>query len=141
MKKLLTLFLFLITICFASNDLIIYKDGKQIGKMTIDQFKILIQSAESYNEIMEAQNKGRIKIECISEVKEISKNKYEALIKVSWLDETGKECNYITAVMYLSIDEGNTLPEWRIFYDKVAEVGFPLMGCVAGVLALLLFLL
>jgi len=119
---------------------VIDKD-KIVGKISVESLKTLTATSEKYKEIMDAQNKKRVIIEVIDAVTETDiKHKYQTKIRISWIKEDGQEINYITANVFLTIiNEGDVIvPEWRLVYRDVSEIGFPICG---GLLIIVLIIL
>jgi hypothetical protein len=131
-KSLLTL---LILICFTGllqakdkdNYIYISQYDKVIGKFTPEQYEALVKASENYKELMLAQQEGRVIVQC-NEVKEISKGEYKTIFTVIWKDKKGNELNYVTSELILNIDndKSNNIPEWRILYRDISEIGFPI---------------
>ena len=144
MKKLIIAIMLLI--CFTgllqakSNDIVIYQNDTAIGRMTPDQYENLVIGAEQYVELMTAQKENRVTIESGKIVASEVEGIYTTNIKIIWKDKEGRELNYIVANLNLNIDNDKSkgLPEWRIIYRDVAEVGFPIAG---GLLVFLLLIL
>jgi len=144
MKKLIIAIMLLI--CFTgllhakSNDIVISQNGIAIGRMTPDQYENLVIGSEQYVELMLAQKENRVTIECDKVVASKIDGLYTTNIKIIWKDKEGRELNYIVANLNLNIDNDKSkgLPEWRIIYRDVAEVGFPIAG---GLLVFLLLIL
>ena len=144
MKKLFISLLLII--CFTgllqakSNDIVISQYGVAIGRMTPDQYENLVIGAEQYTELMTAQKENRVTIQCDKVVASKVDGLYTTNIKILWKDKEGRELNYIVANLNLNIDNDKSkgLPEWRIIYRDVAEVGFPIAG---GLLVFLLLII
>jgi hypothetical protein len=127
----------LILICFTGllyakddNYLYIYQHNKIIGKFTIEQFKSLVEGADKYKEIITAQKEKRLLI-ISEEVLPLDKdNTYKTNIRIIWQNREQKEINYIVSELILNIDndKSNNIPEWRIYYRNISEVGFPICG-------------
>jgi hypothetical protein len=141
-KSLLTL---LILICFTGvlyakekdNYIYIQQYNKITGKLTPDQFAILVKASENYMSIMEAQNNDRVSIIVLEEPSKISDNKYQTKIKIIWKNEKGEEINFVTSIMYLTITNNKEdLPEWRITYRNVAEYCVPILLIVIFIITL-----
>lgn len=142
MKKLFITILFLI--CFTgllhASDLIISQDGKQIGRMSPAQFELVVTSADKYKQLMLAQKEQRVSIQCDKVVATSTQGLYTTTLKIVWKDKQGNELNYITSALTLNINNDNSqlLPEWRIKYRDISEIGFPITG---GLIVLVLLIL
>ena len=144
MKKLIIAIMLLI--CFTgllhakSNDIVIYQNDTAIGRMTPDQYENLVIGAEQYVELMTAQKENRVTIESGKIVASEVEGIYTTNIKIIWKNKEGYEFNYVVSELTLNIDNDKSkgLPEWRIIYRDVAEVGFPIAG---GLLVFLLLIL
>lgn len=131
-KSLITLLIF---ICFTGilhakekdNYIYVKQYDKVIGKFTPEQYEALVKASENYKELMLAQQEGRVIVQC-NEVKEISKGEYKTIFTVIWKDKKGNELNYVTSELILNIDndKSNNIPEWRILYRDISEIGFPI---------------
>lgn len=131
-KSLLTLF---ILICFTGllfakekdNYIYISQYDKVIGKFTPEQYEALVSASDNYKELILAQQEGRVIVQC-SEIKEIKKGEYKTVFKLTWKDKKGNELNYITSELTLNIDNDKSkdIPEWRIIYRDISEIGFPI---------------
>jgi hypothetical protein len=133
MKKLFITILFLV--CFTglvfpkSSDVVITQDNRVIGKLTSSQFELLVQAADNYQEIMLAQKENRVSIQIISDIEKTSvPGQYKAVLKIQWLNSKNEEINFVSSVMFLTIDNPNdtSVTEWKILYRDIAEIGFPL---------------
>jgi hypothetical protein len=90
---------------------------------------------------MSAQKEDRVSIQVLSDLEKTSIiNQYKVVIKIQWLNEKNEEVNYIRSIMFLNIDNQNesTIPEWRILYRDVSEIGFPITG---GLIILIIIIL
>jgi hypothetical protein len=131
MKKLLLILLILI--CFTGllqakdNYIYVKQYDKIIGKFTPEQYEALVSASDNYKELILAQQEGRVIVQC-NEVKEISKGEYKTVFTVIWKDKKGNELNYITSELTLNIDNDKSkdIPEWRIIYRDISEIGFPI---------------
>lgn len=131
-RSILTLLIF---ICFIGilnakdkdNYVYVKQYDKVIGKFTPEQYETLVNASDKYKELMLAQQEGRVIIQC-SEIKEISKGEYKTVFKLTWKDKKGNELNYITSELILNIDNDKSkdIPEWRIIYRDISEIGFPI---------------
>ena len=131
-KSLITLLIF---ICFTGilhakekdNYIYVKQYDKVIGKFTPEQYEALVKASENYKELILAQQDGRVVVQC-NEVKEISKGEYKTVFTVIWKDKKGNELNYITSELTLNIDNDKSkdIPEWRIVYRDISEIGFPI---------------
>jgi hypothetical protein len=145
MKKLITLLL-LIMICFTGllfakekdNYIYILQYNKVIGKFTPEQYETLVNASDKYKELMLAQQEGRVIVQC-NEVKEVSKSEYKTVFTVIWKDKKGNELNYVTSELILNIDndKSNNIPEWRILYRDISEIGFPICFLIILIIILL----
>ena len=142
MKKLILVILF---ICVSSllygidNNIYITQSDKIIGRFTPEQFETLVQGADKYKEIMLAQVEKRVNIVC-SEIKETdTKGEYKTNIRIIWINKNNMEINFIEVELILNIDNDTSqnIPEWRIVYRDLSEIGFPITG---GLLILILVL-
>jgi hypothetical protein len=142
MKKLILVILF---ICVSSllygidNNIYITQSDKIIGRFTPEQFETLVQGADKYKEIMLAQVEKRVNIVC-SEIKETDiKGEYKTNIRIIWINKNNMEINFIEVELILNIDNDTSqnIPEWRIVYRDLSEIGFPITG---GLLILILVL-
>lgn len=143
MKKLFITILTLISIPLysADNNIYIYQYNKPIGKFTVEQFEVLVKGAEQYKEIMSAQKEDRVSIQVLSDLEKTSIiNQYKAVIKIQWLNEKNEEINFIKSVMFLNIDnESETqIPEWRMIYRDISEIGFPTSSIILVLILLIL---
>lgn len=129
MKKLfITVFLICFTGLLQASDLKIYQDNKLFGTMTVEQFTSIVQGAEKYKEIIEAQSKDRIDIELLQPIKETdNQGEYATQIKISWKDKDNKQINFIKVYIILNIDndKANLIPDWKIVYRDIASYSFP----------------
>lgn len=131
-RSILTLLIF---ICFIGilnakekdNYIYIKQYDKIIGKFTPEQYEALVSASDNYKELILAQQDGRVVVQC-NEVKEISKGEYKTVFTVIWKDKKGNELNYITSELTLNIDNDKSkdIPEWRIIYRDISEIGFPI---------------
>ena len=142
MKKLIIILLvILFPLNLYSKDYVNINDGDRIvGKLSVTSLKELVGASKNYKDIIEAQTEDRLVI-TTTDIKATSiKGKYEASLKMSWKNSDGVEVNYISAVMFLKIKNENQalVPEWRLAYRDVAEIGFPISF---GLLILLLILI
>ena len=129
MKKLIIILLvILFPLNLYSKDYVNIADGGRIvGKLSVTSLKELVGASKKYKDIIEAQTEDRLII-VTSDVKDTAiKGKYEATLKMSWKNSEGAEVNYVTVLMFLRIKQENQalIPEWRIIYRDVAEIGFP----------------
>lgn len=144
-KSLITL---LILICFTGflhakekyNYVYIKQYDKVIGKFTPEQYESLVKGADNYKELMLAQNENRVSIILIEEVKETLTNQYKGKIKIVWKDAKGNEINYLISEINFQItNKGDAVvPEWRIIYRDISEIGFPV---TTGILIIILLIL
>ena len=143
MRKLFITLLFLLysaSLYATDSNLYIYQYDKYIGKFTIEQFTTLVEGADKYEEIMLAQKEQRLHITCDKVLASETAGGYTTIVKIVWKDKEGEELNYITAELTMNIDNDTTskIPEWRIIYRDISEVGFPICG---GLIILVLIIL
>ena len=146
MKKIiLTL---IILVCFTAllhakqNDIIVSQNGKAIGSFTVEQFKTLIDGADKYKEIMEAQKDNRVSVQLLNDVEKTTIiNQYKAVVKIRWVSKDNKEINYIDAIIFINIDNQNEgdVSECRIVYRNISEIGFPITGGLLIFVLIILF--
>lgn len=108
-----------------------YVGGEYVQSMTYKQWKIFSESAKLHMEIIEAEKDGNIKVN-------FHKNPWQAIVgetfktKIDfiWYKEVkGKEKVIKKLTIEQSIEvpkDGLRLPEYRVFYRDVAEIGFPI---------------
>ena len=143
MRKLL---LTVLLICFsgllhaADNNIYITQYDKVIGKFSPTQFEVLIKGASKYEEIMLAQKEEKVSIICYEMKATDNKGEYKTTVRIIWLDQNNKEVNFIESELILNIDNdaSQNIPQWRITYRNIAEIGFPITG---GFLIIVLIIL
>jgi hypothetical protein len=138
---LIILYLFICAPLYA-NDLIAIKDenGKIVSFISKPSLQSLIEASEKYKDIMNAQKEKRLNVTVIAPVEETNKkNEFKTTIKLTWHDNAGKEINYITALMFLNIENANEagMSEWRLTYREISEIGFPILFIITCILLLL----
>jgi len=142
MKQLLiTIFILLcaLSLIAKDNNLYVYQNGKVIGQFTPAEFKALVQGADLYAQELEAENKG-LKIDIIDKPYKLeSSGMYVCNFSIKWIGKTGHVLKEIKMQSEIQIPEGdNPMPEWRVKYREIAEIGFP---AVTGVFALFVVLI
>jgi len=127
MKKfiLITIIILFSTLLYAA-DVQIYQNGKQIGTMSKEQFTELVRGAENYKEIMEAQNKNRIRIIANKIETTEDKNVYKCTFRFSWKNQKQEEINYVVSDLLIQIDDEMGMSNFRIYYRNISEIGFPI---------------
>jgi hypothetical protein len=110
-----------------SKELFIYQDNNLVGKINVQQFESLVQGAEKYKEIIEAQRSNRVTIKVLDKVQKTEiEGQYKAKVKIIWINKNNNEINFILIDMILNIDKNKTIPEWKILYKEIASVAFPI---------------
>ncbi len=109
----------------------IYVGGEYVQSMTFQQWKIFSESAKLYSQILIAERKENIDINFHkSPWKAVIGETFTTQIDFTWYREVdGKKIVLKTMSIEQSIDvpkDGLKLPEYRVFYRDVAEVGFPI---------------
>lgn len=140
MKKLILLFLMIPTILFSQTYVDVYDGKKVVGKLSIQSLEQLLEASEKYKEILDAQKYGRVYIDLIEPVKKTKvPGQYEAKIKISWRTEINKEVNYIISTFTLNIDNEKeaSIPEWRVLYRNISEIGFPISSLLIIILMII----
>ena len=141
MKKLILMIFLLFTplMVYPDSNLYIYQNNHVIGVISISQFKNLIEGAERYKDIMEAQMNNRVTIVSGKVVKDYS-GKYKTKFIVTWKNEKGETLNFISSTLEINIENDKALgiAKRRIIYRNVSEIGFPIsFGLLLIIIALL----
>lgn len=129
-------------ISYEENDNIIffYKD-KQVGEMTKDEFKAVIQASQNYNKELDAELSDPKRVEVVFLKKpwviKKSEGMYKTQIKINWIDKDNTIFKSITIELNLTIDKLNTFPKWRTIYRDIAEIGFPTVFIILMIMVML----
>ncbi len=113
------------------TNIYIYQGGVKIGSYTKEEFIRLIKGYEHYTEIMNAQANDRLVVSIMDTPYKTGKvkNEYSAKFRISWENSSHVEINYLIIESLVTIPEeggGAAIPEWRVMYRDISEIGFPI---------------
>lgn len=113
----------------------VYHNNKIQFSMTYDEFNLILQSANIYYKIIDAEKNNRVIIELKNNPWTLSNQKYITEAYIVWLDKNNNQIKKIT--VEIKLNPAETKSFGNEYYNMVSNVGFPIMTIL--VLLLIIF--
>jgi len=116
-----------------SNLITFYYRGKNVGNMTKEEFKVILQASENYHKEIGAEvaSPNRLEVIFLKKPWIIKKDKgmYKTSILINWFEFKNRKKSIfksLTLELKMKLDDNNSYPKWRTIYRNISEYGFPI---------------